>query len=58
MKKKIYNKPLLEISYIDHEISLVMMTGETVPPGPPSAQEASQAGAVQQNNFEENPFGN
>jgi len=36
--KKPYNKPKINKIFIDHQISLVMMTNEGTPPGGPFGQ--------------------
>lgn len=66
MKKKVYSKPLLEVTYIDNMISLVMMTNEFTPPDKPTiplppgaAQSQTQDGGVKLNGssqLDNNPF--
>lgn len=55
MKKRFYTKPLIEINFIDHEISLVMMSEADPPEEPLGANESTPE--LSTSSFEENPFG-
>ncbi len=60
MKKKPYTKPELCTIFIDNEISLVMATSETEPPGgpgPTGAAQSQETSPTQKSNFNDNPFG-
>lgn len=50
--KKTYLKPNIESIPIDRDISLIMMTDESNPPAPASAQPTSTG----DDSFEQNPF--
>ncbi len=56
INKRKYIAPTMEIQKIDHEISLIMYTGDEVPPLPSLESASAASTTLESSSFEENAF--